>query len=81
MSTENRYMQRALELARKGEGFTHPNPMVGAVIVRGGQVIAEGYHHGPREDLGRRWQPAEVGDAVARLVAAMTPPAPVYGTQ
>jgi NAD(P)-dependent dehydrogenase (short-subunit alcohol dehydrogenase family) len=49
--------------------------------VEGGTIgLAEGYHHGPREDLGRRWHPAEVGDAVARLVAQMTPPAPVYGT-
>ena len=39
------YMRRAIELAKKGEGFTNPNPMVGAVIVKDAQVIAEGYHH------------------------------------
>lgn len=38
------YMQRALELAEKGRGFTSPNPMVGAVIVKDGQIIGEGYH-------------------------------------
>lgn len=38
------YMQRALELATQGRGWTSPNPMVGAVLVRDGQVIAEGYH-------------------------------------
>jgi diaminohydroxyphosphoribosylaminopyrimidine deaminase/5-amino-6-(5-phosphoribosylamino)uracil reductase len=38
------YMQRALDLARKGMGRTNPNPMVGAVIVKNGQIIAEGYH-------------------------------------
>ncbi len=38
------FMERALELARKGEGYTRPNPLVGAVIVKGGEVIAEGYH-------------------------------------
>lgn len=37
-------MRRALRLARKGEGFTCPNPMVGAVLVRRGRVIGEGYH-------------------------------------
>ena len=40
-----RYMRFALDMARKGEGRTHPNPMVGAVIVSGKKVIARGYHH------------------------------------
>ncbi|MCD6129075.1 bifunctional diaminohydroxyphosphoribosylaminopyrimidine deaminase/5-amino-6-(5-phosphoribosylamino)uracil reductase RibD, partial [Candidatus Bipolaricaulota bacterium] len=38
------YMRRALELARLGEGYTRPNPLVGAVVVKDGEVIAEGYH-------------------------------------
>lgn len=37
-------MRRALELARLAWGRTHPNPLVGAVITEGGQVVAEGYH-------------------------------------
>jgi diaminohydroxyphosphoribosylaminopyrimidine deaminase/5-amino-6-(5-phosphoribosylamino)uracil reductase len=37
-------MQMALDLAKKGEGFTSPNPMVGAVIVKDGAVIGKGYH-------------------------------------
>jgi diaminohydroxyphosphoribosylaminopyrimidine deaminase / 5-amino-6-(5-phosphoribosylamino)uracil reductase len=37
-------MRRALELARKGWGQTAPNPMVGAVIVRDGAIVGEGYH-------------------------------------
>ena len=37
-------MARALELARRGRYTTHPNPMVGAVLVKGGKVIAEGAH-------------------------------------
>ncbi|HJM10151.1 MAG TPA: bifunctional diaminohydroxyphosphoribosylaminopyrimidine deaminase/5-amino-6-(5-phosphoribosylamino)uracil reductase RibD, partial [Candidatus Marinimicrobia bacterium] len=37
-------MQRALDLARKAEGQTSPNPMVGAVVVKSSKVIAEGYH-------------------------------------
>ena len=36
---------RTLELARKGWGSTHPNPMVGALIVENGRVVSEGYHH------------------------------------
>ncbi len=38
-------MQRALDLAAQGSGFTHPNPMVGAVLVYQGRILAEGYHH------------------------------------
>lgn len=39
-----RYMQRCIELASKGEGFTSPNPLVGSVIVYNGKIIGEGYH-------------------------------------
>jgi len=37
-------MQRALELARLGEGLTRPNPPVGAVLVQNGKIISEGFH-------------------------------------
>ncbi len=37
-------MRRALELAAKGAGRTAPNPLVGAVVVRGGRIVGEGYH-------------------------------------
>jgi diaminohydroxyphosphoribosylaminopyrimidine deaminase/5-amino-6-(5-phosphoribosylamino)uracil reductase len=40
-------MKRALTLAQKGWGLTYPNPMVGAVIVKNGAIIGEGWHHGP----------------------------------
>ena len=38
------YMRMALDLARKGKGWTTPNPLVGAVIVKGGRIIGQGYH-------------------------------------
>ncbi len=38
------YLQEALNLAREGHGQTSPNPMVGAVLVRDGQVVGRGYH-------------------------------------
>lgn len=45
MNIEEKYMRRALELARNGLGNTSPNPMVGAVIVdNSGRIIGEGYH-------------------------------------
>ena len=41
---DEKYMRRAIELAEKGEGHVNPNPLVGAVIVRDGEILAEGYH-------------------------------------
>lgn len=38
------YMKRAITLAKKGVGWVSPNPMVGAVIVKNGRIIGEGYH-------------------------------------
>ena len=38
------YMQLALALAAKGEGCTSPNPLVGAVVVKDGQIVGQGYH-------------------------------------
>ncbi len=39
------FMRRALALARRGYGTTSPNPMVGAVLVKGGRIIGQGWHH------------------------------------
>ena len=41
---DRRYMKRAIDLAKAGEGWVHPNPLVGAVIVKDGRIIGEGYH-------------------------------------
>jgi len=38
------FMRRALELARCAWGETHPNPLVGALVVEDGQIVAEGFH-------------------------------------
>ncbi len=42
--TDIKYMQRAINLAERGRGWTSPNPLVGCVIVKNGKIIAEGYH-------------------------------------
>ena len=42
--TDANYMQRAISLAEQGRGWTNPNPLVGCVIVKNGDIIAEGYH-------------------------------------
>lgn len=55
--THKAFMLHAISLAKKGMGFTSPNPMVGAVIVKNGIIIGEGYHircgrlHAEREAL------------------------------
>jgi diaminohydroxyphosphoribosylaminopyrimidine deaminase/5-amino-6-(5-phosphoribosylamino)uracil reductase len=48
------HMQRALELAARGEGWVEPNPMVGCVVAQGAEVIAEGWHRrygGPHAEV------------------------------
>ncbi|WFD10959.1 bifunctional diaminohydroxyphosphoribosylaminopyrimidine deaminase/5-amino-6-(5-phosphoribosylamino)uracil reductase RibD [Tepidibacter hydrothermalis] len=50
----DKYMKRAIELAIKGKGFTSPNPLVGAVIVKEDRIIGEGYHEyygGPHAEV------------------------------
>jgi diaminohydroxyphosphoribosylaminopyrimidine deaminase / 5-amino-6-(5-phosphoribosylamino)uracil reductase len=42
-----RYLKRALELAARARGYTSPNPLVGAAVVKGGRVIGEGFHAAP----------------------------------
>jgi diaminohydroxyphosphoribosylaminopyrimidine deaminase/5-amino-6-(5-phosphoribosylamino)uracil reductase len=51
---DRRFMARALELARRGEGYVEPNPMVGCVLVRDGVVVGEGWHQrfgGPHAEV------------------------------
>jgi diaminohydroxyphosphoribosylaminopyrimidine deaminase/5-amino-6-(5-phosphoribosylamino)uracil reductase len=51
---DQHFMQMALDLAIKGEGFTSPNPMVGAVVVNENQVVGSGYHRkvgGPHAEV------------------------------
>jgi diaminohydroxyphosphoribosylaminopyrimidine deaminase/5-amino-6-(5-phosphoribosylamino)uracil reductase len=44
MDVETKYMQRCLQLALLGDGDTAPNPLVGAVVVHGDNIIGEGFH-------------------------------------
>ena len=62
---DREYMRRAIELAKAGEGWAHPNPMVGAVIVKDGRIIGEGYHrkcgelHAERNAIAALTEPAD----------------------
>ena len=44
MNIDEKYMRMALALARRAQGLTSPNPVVGAIVVRGGQIVGRGYH-------------------------------------
>ena len=56
MTVDERWMRRVLRLARKGEGRTSPNPMVGAIVVKNGRIVGKGYH-------------ARAGEAHAEIIA------------
>ena len=52
--TDAEWLERALELAERGRGTTAPNPVVGAVLVRDGEVVGEGWHEragGPHAEI------------------------------
>eukprot|EP01025_Chloroclados_australasicus_P018639 TRINITY_DN19890_c0_g1_i1.p2 TRINITY_DN19890_c0_g1~~TRINITY_DN19890_c0_g1_i1.p2 ORF type:complete len:195 (-),score=24.24 TRINITY_DN19890_c0_g1_i1:23-607(-) len=53
-STDEQYMRQALQLAENGVGKTNPNPAVGCVIVKDGEVVGQGYHEkagGPHAEV------------------------------
>lgn len=55
---DEKIMRRALALARRGRAWVAPNPMVGAVVVRDGVVVGEGYHRrfgGPHAEVNALW--------------------------
>lgn len=73
MTTDEQFMQRAIAVARRAWGCTHPNPLVGAVIVEEGHVVAEGFH---AEDGG----PHAERVALTELGRAPKPGATLYVT-
>jgi diaminohydroxyphosphoribosylaminopyrimidine deaminase/5-amino-6-(5-phosphoribosylamino)uracil reductase len=75
MSPDERFMARALTLARRARGCTSPNPMVGAVLVRDGQVIGEGWHRlagGPHAEVEALADAARRGNPVAGATLHVT---------
>lgn len=72
------FMRRALALAKRGRGSVEPNPMVGAVIVRDGQILAEGWHQrfgGPHAEVEalRAATAARVNPAGATMYVTLEP--------
>lgn len=56
------YMGQALELALQGRGLTSPNPMVGAVLVRDGRVVGQGFHRYGHRKHAEVWALEQAGD-------------------
>src|SRR5882672_6451741 len=69
------YMRRALRLAARAAGRTSPNPMVGAVVVRGDKIVGEGYHRAAGEPHAESVALAKAGDAArgATLYTTLEP--------
>ena len=69
------YMRRALRLAARATGRTSPNPMVGAVLVKGGAIVGEGYHRAAGEPHADVQALAKAGDAArgATLYTTLEP--------
>ncbi|NLB59478.1 MAG: bifunctional diaminohydroxyphosphoribosylaminopyrimidine deaminase/5-amino-6-(5-phosphoribosylamino)uracil reductase RibD [Lentisphaerae bacterium] len=70
-----RYMNLALDLARRAEGQTRPNPPVGAIVVRRGRVVGRGYHHAAGQPHAEILALAEAGVRAqgARLYVTLEP--------
>ena len=70
---DKKYMRRAIELAKLGTGAVNPNPLVGAVIVKDGRIIGEGYHrkygelHAERDAIAHLTEDAEGADMYVTL--------------
>ena len=65
-------MHRALEIAERGRGFVEPNPLVGAVLVRDGQIVGEGWHEKFGQAHAEINALAQAGDAANGSVCYVT---------
>ncbi len=59
---DGQYMEEAFALAERGHGSTHPNPLVGAVLVKDGEVVGRGWHLAPGEPHAEANALAEAGE-------------------
>lgn len=75
--TDTEWMLRAVELSRKGVGTTSPNPPVGAVIVKDGSIIGEGWHEKAGEAHAER---RAIADALAKGQGGHLPGSTIYVT-
>jgi len=69
---DHQYMARALQLAEQGLYTTDPNPRVGCVLVRDGEIVGEGFHARAGEPHAERHALAAAGDRARRATAYVT---------
>jgi diaminohydroxyphosphoribosylaminopyrimidine deaminase / 5-amino-6-(5-phosphoribosylamino)uracil reductase len=69
---DDKYMEEAFDLADYGRGSTHPNPLVGAVLVRDGEVMGRGYHLGPGRPHAEGMALGEAGERAAGATMYVT---------
>ena len=74
-----RWMRRAVEVARRGAGRTAPNPMVGAVVVREGKLLAEGWTQPPGQDHAEPHALKQVDDATGATMYVTLEPCCFFG--
>ena len=72
IADDKRFMEQALRLAALGRGRTHPNPMVGCVIVKNGQVVGTGYHRRAGEPHAETHALLEAGEAAEGATVYVT---------
>jgi diaminohydroxyphosphoribosylaminopyrimidine deaminase/5-amino-6-(5-phosphoribosylamino)uracil reductase len=60
--SDRQYLEECIRLAARARGFTSPNPMVGAVVVAGNDVVGRGYHHHPGDPHAERIALDEAGE-------------------
>lgn len=76
MNSDEKFMLQALELAARGRGAVEPNPMVGAVIVRDGEIIGKGYHEffgGPHAERNALADTGDIDPAGATMYVTLEP--------
>jgi diaminohydroxyphosphoribosylaminopyrimidine deaminase / 5-amino-6-(5-phosphoribosylamino)uracil reductase len=78
-SFDSIYMQRALKLAERGYGGTSPNPLVGAVVVREGKILGEGYHRRAGEPHAEINAIREAGDVRGATLYVTLEPCSTHG--
>ncbi len=69
---DDRYLERALELAERGRATTHPNPVVGAVIVADGKIVGEGWHERKGEEHAEARALARAGESARGATVYVT---------
>jgi diaminohydroxyphosphoribosylaminopyrimidine deaminase / 5-amino-6-(5-phosphoribosylamino)uracil reductase len=70
---DRQMIRRCVELAQQGWGKTAPNPLVGAVIVKAGEIVGEGFHPGAGQPHAEVFALQAIGHKARRFMSAWNP--------